>query len=204
MTSGLQLEMIRGADPAVVVTYDQLDFRLGTDNQLAEIFTMSARAGTPGMPSLKGISFNEVSERAPDVLPYIHILKVSDEPATFEYERFGFGTRIHGGGRPKFVGELVPHLGPKLWSSLAGLYADAAFRGRISLSEVHASAGGEWFAYRRLVMPLSSNGRNIDKILCAVIHNTFELEGLLPGDLVRIDVDDEQPLRLTCRSEFIT
>ncbi|WP_193188538.1 PAS domain-containing protein [Nisaea sediminum] len=201
MTSGLQLEVIRGDAPAVIVTYDQLDFRLGTDNQLAEIFTMSARAGTPGMPSLEGVTFNEVSERAPDVLPYIHILKVSGEPATFEYERFGFGTRIHGGGHPQYFGELVPRLGPKLWSSLAGLYADAAFRGRISLSEIHASARGEWFAYRRLVMPLSSNGRDIDKVLCAIVHNTFELEGLLPGDLVSVNVNDEHPVLLACRSE---
>ena len=55
MTSELHLEVIQGDDPAVVLTYDKLDFRLGTDNQLAEIFTVLARTGKFGLPSLQGI-----------------------------------------------------------------------------------------------------------------------------------------------------
>tara|TARA_R110002012_G_scaffold115728_3_gene262710 strand:- start:1257 stop:1880 length:624 start_codon:yes stop_codon:yes gene_type:complete len=203
MTSEMHLEVIRGDEPAVVLTYDKLDFRLGTDNQLAEVFTVLARTGKFGLPGLQGISFNEISRRAPDVLPYIHVLRVSDQPATFEFMQLGFGTKMDGGNRPRFFGELVPHLGPKLWSSLAEIYADAAFRGRVSLSEVHASAGGDWFAYRRLVMPLSSNGRDIDQVLCAVVHETVEFDGLLPGDFRGIDVDHEEPLFLSRRPELI-
>ena len=202
ISNGMRLEVIKGDVPAAVVTYDNLDFRLGTDNQLAEVFTLSARTGNPGRPSLSGISFNEISRRAPDVLPYMHILHTSDQPATFEFTQIGFGTRMDGGHRPRYFGELVPHLGPRLWSSLAEIYADAAFRGRASLSEVHATVGGEWFAYRRLIMPLSSNGRDIDQILCAVVHNTFELEGLLAGDLTGVDIDDEEAFLLARRPEI--
>lgn len=202
IADGMRLEIIKGEDPAAIVTYDNLDFRLGVDNQLAEVFTLSARLGKSGLPGLCGVSFNEVSRRAPDVLPYIHVMRTSDQPATFEFTQVGFGTRMDGGMRPRYFGELVPHLGPKLWSSLAEIYADAAFRGRASLSEVHASAGGEWFAYRRLIMPLSSNGRDIDQILCAVIHNTFEFQGLLASDLVGIDVDDKEAFLFARRTKI--
>tara|TARA_E500000318_G_scaffold2597_2_gene3328 strand:- start:8225 stop:8839 length:615 start_codon:yes stop_codon:yes gene_type:complete len=202
IVDGMRLDVIKGEDPAAIVTYDKLDFRLGVDNQLAEVFTLTSRAGNRKAPSISGVSFNEIARRAPDVLPYIHILNVSDQPATFEFERFGFGTTVTGGFQPKYFGETVPLFGPKLWSSLASLYADAAFRSRVSLSEVHARSFGQWYAYRRLIMPLSTNGREIDQVLCAVVHKTVEFQGLLPGDLGGVDVDKIDPVSLSSETEI--
>ena len=113
-----------------------------------------------------------------EALGWVHLVDVgSDDPATFRIVIRGW--RVPNGGlSPSREGmRLGEHPVRPLIDSLAADYGAVRVSGAPLYHCIHSRLGGHRYAYRRLILPLSSDGTRVDRLLVATDFGHREAGG---------------------------
>lgn len=137
------------------------------------------RKGDRAFPSRKDIEPEDMKVYLANVM----LIDVSYEPLDFVYRVFGSGiARSHG---KDYTGKSVRELEPGEFSKLVWQqYLDAVNEKKPCLQGIIFEAGAKYYKYQRLILPLSSDGSTIDKLLTVSIEDGKFWEAVSDANVV--------------------
>jgi hypothetical protein len=159
------------SDSGGSITVKQLGLNLvvGRDDKLIRLLRQFGRSAYPNRPAVEDVSFNSILQM--DMFSQIHIIDCSaDDPNNYAFAHYGQVSEVQ--DRKNFEGRRI---GDADWRMLreyaAAEYTRTKQDGCIQAAHVLCSLGDRLVSYRKLLIPLSSNGREIDHILMGFVHD---------------------------------
>ena len=153
--------------------YDDLDFVVGVDNNLIRLFKCANGMRRGPLVHRDDILLTEVVKTG--MLGLVHVVDVSaDEPGNYRYDLWGCKTTVTAGrDLSRLTVDSIPSAA--LRRSVEDAYTEVKKRGRPVLTEVHTDTSDSLLAYRRLLVPMTDDGRNVSHLLVGSIPNAPEV-----------------------------
>ncbi len=131
------------------------------------------KRGQRSMPGRHDIEPRDI----PDLLPHVYLVDVSYDPLSFRFRLAG--TEIVGLFGEEVTGKTTDELQTLELRTLLRAHYEDAIRRRAPVFETATFEGSRrYLVYKRLLLPLSSDGEVIDMLLgCTVRLGTHELQG---------------------------
>lgn len=157
------------------VEYLRDRFVVGRDDQLIRLMARYGRFNFPNMPTVEDVTINDVVQLG--FFTRSHIIDCSaDDPMNFRFDLHSRLAHVERGG--DFEGRRVREAH---WAALRDFGAHEFSRVKTAatpdFSFVDYVMDGLHVSYRRLIMPLSSNGSEVSQLLVAFVHDQTAVAG---------------------------
>lgn len=154
---------------SISVRYTGLDLKVGVDSPLIQLMSRFGIGSNGKYSSLEDVTLPQIMEL--DLFRRMHIIDCSsDNPDNYLVKFYGADARLEGGRR--FQGN---RFGEAEWSVLrnyvAAEYSRVKALGRCDTAHVRYRFEDHSVSYRRLFVPLSSDGREVDHLLMGFLHD---------------------------------
>lgn len=151
------------------VRYLRDRFVVGRDDQLIRLLAQYGRFSYPSMPTPQDVTLNDIVRLG--FYTKTHVIDCSDDsPLNYRFQVHSQETHVVNGG--SFEGRRVREAQwPALRDYGAYEFARAKRTAAPDFSYVDYSMDGLQVAYRRLILPLSRDGREVSHLLVAFTHD---------------------------------
>ena len=188
MTAIKRQFLVNDADSTDATDHADLPFVVGVDNALIRLHLYYRSLFAQPLPSVRDVGLMDFSKTG--VLGYAHVVNVeNDNPDGYRFEFYGSSSTVSGGGdfTKKHVGE-IPLLGYREF--VAESYAFVKSTGAPLLSSVQTVQSDYRRSYRRLMLPLADDFRNVSHVLVASIPDRADILLHLSDNLISRNVND--------------